>query len=78
MKDVVLVAAVRTPIGRFQGGLAPFSAPRLGALVVREAVRRAGLEAALAGDVRLAEATECVMGCVLQAGSLWWLRRNGQ
>lgn len=68
MKDVVLVAAVRTPVGRFQGGLAPFSAPRLGALVVREAMRRAGLETALVEDARLAEATECVMGCVLQAG----------
>ena len=60
MKETVIVSAVRTPVGKFQGSLQSFSAPRLGALAVREAVRRAGLE--------LAQIDECIMGCVLQAG----------
>jgi acetyl-CoA acetyltransferase len=60
MKEVVIVSAVRTPVGKFQGSLQSFAAPRLGALAVREAVRRAGLEAA--------QIDECIMGCVLQAG----------
>jgi len=68
MRDVVIVSAVRTPTGKFQGALAEFAAPRLGALVVREAVRRARLEQPLAEEARLAEATECIMGCVVQAG----------
>jgi acetyl-CoA C-acetyltransferase len=60
MTKVVIVSAVRTPVGKFQGSLQPFSAPRLGALVVREAVRRAGIEPA--------RIDECIMGCVIQAG----------
>jgi acetyl-CoA C-acetyltransferase len=60
MKEVVIVSATRTPVGRFQGSLQSFSAPQLGALVVREAVRRAGIEPA--------SVDECIMGCVLQAG----------
>ena len=44
MEDVVIVSAVRTPVGKFQGALSPLTAPQLGAIVVREAVRRAGLE----------------------------------
>jgi len=60
MKDVVIVSAVRTPVGKFQGSLRSFTAPQLGALVVREAVRRAQVEAQ--------EIDECIMGCVLQAG----------
>jgi acetyl-CoA C-acetyltransferase len=60
MREVVIVSAVRTPVGKFQGSLQSFSAPQLGALVVREAVRRAGVE--------FAQIDECIMGCVLQAG----------
>lgn len=60
MKEVVIVSAVRTAVGKFQGSLQSFSAPQLGALVVREAVRRAG--------VTPAQIDECIMGCVLQAG----------
>jgi len=60
MREAVIVSAVRTPVGKFQGSLQSFSAPRLGALVVREAVRRAGLESE--------HPDECIMGCVLQAG----------
>jgi acetyl-CoA C-acetyltransferase len=60
MKDVVIVSAVRTPVGKFQGALAEMSAVQLGAVVVREAVRRAGIDAA--------SVDECLMGCVLPAG----------
>src|SRR5438309_60347 len=56
----VLVAAVRTPIGRFLGGLSPLPATRLGALVIKEAVRRAGVEAGTIDEV--------IMGNVLQGG----------
>ncbi len=57
---IVISAAVRTPIGAFQGALAPLKASQLGAAAVRDAVRRAGLEP---GDVDLV-----VMGNVLPAG----------
>jgi acetyl-CoA acetyltransferase len=40
----VILSAVRTPIGKFQGGLAGFSAPELGGKIVAEAIRRAGLD----------------------------------
>ena len=59
-REVVLVSAARTPIGSFQGALAGLKAPELGALVIREAVSRAGISA---GDVN-----EVLMGCVLPAG----------
>jgi len=45
MESPVILSAVRIPIGKFQGGLAGFSAPELGAKVVAEAIRRAGLDA---------------------------------
>jgi len=60
MREAVIVAAARTPIGRFQGALQSFAAPQLGAIAVREAIRRAG--------IRAEEMDECIMGCVLQAG----------
>ncbi len=60
MRDVVIVSAVRTAVGKFQGGLSELSATQLGAAVVREAVRRAG--------VRPEDVNECIMGCVLPAG----------
>ncbi|MEO6805609.1 MAG: acetyl-CoA C-acetyltransferase [Edaphobacter sp.] len=60
MKDVVIVAAVRTPVGKFQGAFAEMTAVQLGAIAVREAVRRAGIEPA--------SVDECLMGCVLPAG----------
>src|SRR5216110_1212700 len=56
----VIVSAVRTPIGKYLGGLAAFSAPKLGALVIREAVRRAGVEGGAIDEV--------IMGNVLQGG----------
>jgi len=60
MKEAVIVSAVRLPIGKLQGSLSSFASPRLGAIAVREAVRRAGLEPDAV--------EECIMGCVLQAG----------
>jgi len=56
----VIVAAARTPIGRFLGGLAPLSAPRLGAAAITEALRRAGVAGA--------DVDEVIMGNVVQGG----------
>ena len=56
----VIVSGVRTPIGRFLGGLSPLSAPQLGAITVREAVSRAGIDPAAVDEV--------IMGNVVQAG----------
>ena len=60
MADAVIVSAVRTPTGKFLGGLKDFSATQLGALVVADAVRRAGLDPA--------SVEECIMGNVVSAG----------
>ena len=60
MKEVVIVSACRTPIAKFQGSLASFTAPKLGALAVAEALRRAKLDPA--------QVEEVIMGNVLQAG----------
>ena len=61
MENAVIVSAVRTPTGKFLGTLKEFTAPQLGALVVREAVRRAGIDPAAV--------EECIMGNVVSAGS---------
>jgi acetyl-CoA C-acetyltransferase len=58
--DAVIVSAARTATGKFLGGLKGFTAPELGAIVVREAVRRAGIDPALV--------EECIMGNVVSAG----------
>jgi acetyl-CoA C-acetyltransferase len=60
MKDVVILSAVRTPIGKFQGALRSMTATQLGAIVVRAAVDRAGLAAEHVDEV--------IMGNVLSAG----------
>jgi acetyl-CoA C-acetyltransferase len=60
MHDAVIVSAVRTPTGKFLGALKSLSATQLGALVIRDAVRRAGIEPALVD--------ECIMGNVVSAG----------
>ena len=59
-REAVIVSAVRTPTGKFQGALKDFKATQLGSLVVREAVARAG--------VAPEEVDEVIMGCVIQAG----------
>src|SRR6185437_1934441 len=58
--DVVIISGVRTPVGKFQGSLSDFTAPQLGAVVVREAVKRAGVDPK--------QVDECIMGNVVSAG----------
>src|SRR5579863_1765980 len=60
MEDVVIISGVRTAIGKFQGSLEGFSAPQLGAIAVREAVKRA--------KVAPENVDECIMGLVVAAG----------
>src|SRR3989304_5792063 len=60
MEQAVILSAVRTPVGKFRGGLSSFSATDLGAKVVAEAVRRAGIEPK--------QVDEIIMGNVVQAG----------
>src|SRR5947209_3472170 len=58
--DVVIISGVRTPIGKFQGSLSEISAPKLGAIVVKEATQRAKLKPE--------QVDECIMGNVVSAG----------
>ena len=60
IKEAVIISAVRTPVGKLLGFLKGFTATELGAIVVRESVRRAG--------VALEDVDEVIMGCVIQAG----------
>ncbi|HEY3103675.1 MAG TPA: acetyl-CoA C-acetyltransferase [Pyrinomonadaceae bacterium] len=60
IKQAVIVSAVRTPVGKLLGALKSVKATELGAIVVREAVQRAG--------VKPEEVDEVIMGCVIQAG----------
>jgi acetyl-CoA C-acetyltransferase len=59
MKEVVIVSAIRTPIGSFGGSLKDFSATKLGALAIKGALQKAGLDPSLVNDV--------LMGSVIQA-----------
>jgi acetyl-CoA C-acetyltransferase len=60
MTEVIIAGAVRTPVGKFLGGLSPLSATQLGTIVVKEALRRSGVP----GD----RVDEVIMGNVIQAG----------
>src|SRR6266702_3645875 len=60
IREAVIISAVRTPVGKFLGALKTFKATDLGAIVVREAVKRAG--------VKPEDVDEVIMGCVIQAG----------
>ena len=60
MRETVIISACRTAVGKFQGSLTPFSAVELGAVAVREAVRRAGIDPA--------QVDEIIMGNVVPAG----------
>jgi acetyl-CoA C-acetyltransferase len=60
METPVILSAVRTPVGKFEGGLSSFTAPELGAKVIAEAARRAGLDAK--------QIDEAILGNVIQAG----------
>ena len=59
-RTAVIAGACRTPIGAFGGSLSPLPAPRLGALVIEEAIRRTGIQKD--------QVNEVIMGCVLTAG----------
>ena len=59
-REAVIISAARTPTGKFQGALKGFSAPELGAIAIKEAVSRAGVDPAKIDEV--------IMGCVVQAG----------
>jgi acetyl-CoA C-acetyltransferase len=61
MREAVILSAVRLPTGKFLGSLKDFQAPDLGAMVVREAVQRAGIDPATVD--------ECIMGNVVSAGA---------
>src|SRR5918997_1153286 len=61
IRESVILSAVRTPTGKFLGALKDFTAPQLGAIAVREAVARAGVDPA--------SVDECIMGNVIQAGN---------
>lgn len=60
LNEAVIISAVRTPVAKFLGSLKGFSATELGAIAVREAVKRAG--------IKPEEVDEVIMGCVIQAG----------
>src|SRR5215468_3863335 len=60
LNEAVIISAARTPVGKFLGTLKGFTAPELGALVVRESVKRAG--------IKPEDVDEVIMGCVIQAG----------
>ena len=60
LNEAVIIGAARTPVGKFLGSLKNFTAPQLGAIVVRESVKRAG--------VKPEDVDEVIMGCVIQAG----------
>jgi acetyl-CoA C-acetyltransferase len=60
-RESVIISAARTPTGKFLGALKDFTATQLGAMAVREAVRRAGIDPAAVD--------ECIMGHVIQAGA---------
>jgi acetyl-CoA C-acetyltransferase len=60
LNEAVIISAARTPVGKFLGSLKGFTAPELGAIAVRESVKRAGIKAE--------EVDEVIMGCVIQAG----------
>ena len=59
-KQAVIISAARTPTGKFQGALKGLTAPELGAIAIKEAVKRAGVDPAKVDEV--------IMGCVVQAG----------
>src|SRR5260370_29219258 len=60
METPLILSAVRTPVGKFQGGLSSFSAPELGGKVIAEAARRAGIDTK--------QIDEAILGNVVQAG----------
>lgn len=60
MEDILIISGARTPVGSFNGTLSPLKAPELGAIAIKEAVKRA--------NVKPESVSEVIMGCVLQGG----------
>jgi len=60
MEDVLIISGARTPVGSFNGTLSPLKAPELGAVAIKEAVKRA--------NIKPESVSEVIMGCVLQGG----------
>lgn len=77
MKEAVIVSAVRTPIGSFNGSLAEFGATRLGAIVIQEAIRRASIDPVQVNEVIMGQVLPCGYGqnparqAAVQAGLPW-------
>ena len=77
MREAVIVSAVRTPLGAFNGSLAPIGATELGAIVIDEAVRRAGIEKESVNEVIMGQVLPCGYGqnpakqAAVKAGMPW-------
>ena len=77
MREAVIVSAVRTPIGNFDGALSTFGATQLGALVIEEAIRRAGISKEDVNEVNMGIVLPCGYGqnparqAAIQAGLPW-------
>jgi len=77
MKEAVIVSAVRTPLGSFNGSLASMGATELGAIVIDAAVRRAGIEKSAVNEVIMGQVLPCGYGqnpakqAAVQAGMPW-------
>ncbi len=77
MREAVIVSAVRTPLGSFNGSLGSIGATRLGALVIEEAVRRAGIAKTAVDEVIMGQVLPCGYGqnparqAAVQAGMPW-------
>jgi acetyl-CoA C-acetyltransferase len=62
MKEAVIVSAVRTPLGAFNGSLAPLGATELGGMIIQEAVRRAGIDKSEVNEVLMGQVLPCGYG----------------
>ena len=62
MRRAVIVSAVRTALGGFNGSLAGVGATKLGAIVIAEAIRRAGIEKSAVNDVIMGQVLPCEIG----------------
>ncbi|MDM8517005.1 acetyl-CoA C-acetyltransferase [Desulfobacterales bacterium HSG16] len=77
MKQAVIVSAVRTPLGSFNGSLGNIGATQLGAIVIEEAVRRAGIEKSVVNEVLMGNVLPCGYGqnpakqAAVKAGMPW-------
>lgn len=77
MKEAVIVSAVRTPLGTFNGSLAPLGATELGGMVIEEAVRRAGIDKSEVNEVLMGQVLPCGYGqnpakqAAVKAGLPW-------